>query len=278
MKSTAEMLAERYGVEVDFGGDVAAEGALAQILARGTQRHFTDEPVPESLLKTLLACAQSAPTKSDLQQYSVIVVRDRERLAKLGTLNKGLELPTKAPVFMAWCADMRRIQRLAEIRGHDHQNNNLDTFMNGVIDASLAMQSFMCAAEGAGLGCCPISQIRNNLPEVSEILNIPPGVFPIAGFSLGWSKFPTPRISMRLPQEAVVHWEQYDDSDLAEQVEGYDKRRHEKNPLPPEKQRHTDKYGALDYCPWSENVTRQLSLPERPGFSDFLKSHGYELK
>jgi nitroreductase len=277
MKTTAEMLEDRYGMAVDFGDAVKAEGTVAGILARGTQRHFTDEPVPEDLLKVLLACAQSAPTKSDLQQYSVIVVRDRERLAKLGKLNKGLELPTKAPVFMAWCADMRRLQRLAEIRGHDHQNNNLDTFMNGVIDAALAMQSFMCAAEGAGLGCCPISQIRNNLPEVSEILNIPPGVFPIAGFSLGWSQFPTPRISMRLPQDAVVHWETYDDSDLPELVEGYDRRRHAKNPIPPEKQRHTDKYGAAEYCPWSENVTRQLSLPERPGFSAFLKSHGYDL-
>lgn len=277
MKSTAEMLADRYGEEVDFGQDVELEGTVAQILSRGTQRHFTDEPVSEDLLKVLLACAQSAPTKSDLQQYSIIVVRDREKLAKLGTLNKGLELPTKAPVFMAFCADMRRIQRLAKIRGHDHQNNNVDTFMNGVIDAALAMQSFMCAAEGAGLGCCPISQIRNNLPEVSEILNIPPGVFPIAGFSLGWSKFPTPRVSMRLPQETVVHWEAYDDSDLEAQTEAHGKRRHAVSPIGPEKQRHTDTYGALDFCPWSENVVRQLSRPERPGFSAFLKKHGYDL-
>ncbi|MBL24967.1 MAG: NADPH-dependent oxidoreductase [Rhodospirillaceae bacterium] len=277
MTKVAELVAARYGTETAYCGDMEADGAIRQILSRGSQRHFTDQPVPDDLLKVLLACAQSAPAKSDLQQYSIVVVRDATKLKALGEMNTGMDWPTKAPVFLAFCADMRRIQRLAAVQGHDHQNNNLDTFMNGVVDASLAMLSFMYAAEGEGLGCCPISQIRNQIDVACEIMELPPGVFPIAGFAVGWPKYETPRVSMRLPQETVVHWDSYDDGDLESQVEDYGRRRHDSSPIGPDKQRHTDKYGVLDFCPWAENVTRQLSLPERAGFAAFLKKHGYDL-
>ena len=43
--------------------------------------------------------------------------------------------------------------------------------------------------------------------------------------------------------------------------------------MPPSGQRHTDKYGVAEVCTWSENVARQLSIPERPGFREFL-AHG----
>src|SRR3546814_14132587 len=79
---------------------------------------------------------------------------------------------------------------------------------------------------------------------------------------------------MRLPPAVVVHRDRYDDSGLEAEVEAYDRRRHARKPIPPEKQRHTDKYGALDFCGWSANVTRQLSPPERATFMSFLRRHG----
>ncbi len=277
MTTLKDLAGDRYGVEVEFGGDMAAEGTLAGILARGSQRHYKPDPVPDDLLRVLLACAQSAPTKSDLQQYSIIVVKDQSLRESLSALRSGMDWPPLAPLFLVFCADMRRIQRLAEIRGHDHANNNVDTFMNGIVDAALAMQCFINAAEAAGLGVCPISQIRNKMDTVRDLLSLPPGVFPIAGLAGGWPKFETPRISMRLPQSVVVHTDRYNDESLEQDVEAYDQRRHAKSPLPPEKQRLVDLYGALDYCPWSENVTRQLSKPERAGFREFLQQHGYDL-
>lgn len=277
MTTLEELVEQRYGVGTGCGRDMPAEGTLAQILGRGSQRHYTDEPVSDDLLGVLLACAQSAPTKSDLQQYSIVVVKDpavREALVGLGS---GMDWAPKAPVFMAFCADLRRNRRLAEIRGHDYRNDNLDTFMNGVVDAALAMQGFIAAAESVGLGTCPVSQIRNKIDRACEILGLPDAVFPIAGLAVGWPKFPKPLISLRLPQSVVVHTDRYDDSALEREVEAYDRRRHAHRPIPPEKQRHTAKYGALDYCPWSENVTRQLSLPERAGFKPFLKTHGMDI-
>ena len=82
---------------------------------------------------------------------------------------------------------------------------------------------------------------------------------------------------MRLPPAIVVHRDRYDDSSLESEVDAYDRRRHEIYAIPAQNQRHTDKYGVLDFCGWSENVTRQLSLPERAGFKAFLNKHGFRL-
>ena len=94
------------------------------------------------------------------------------------------------------------------------------------------MQSFITAAESAGLGTCPISQIRNRIDEACELLGLPAGVFPIAGLAVGWPKFETPRMSLRLPQTVVVHTDKYDESNMPVDVESYDRRRHEHTPLP----------------------------------------------
>ena len=81
----------------------------------------------------------------------------------------------------------------------------------------------------------------------------------------------------RLPMEAVIHRETYDDSGLDELVDAYDERRHLSNPIAPDSQRHSDKYGVSERCTWSENVARQLSVAERAGFRDFLLSNGFDL-
>src|SRR3546814_10342318 len=139
---------------------------------------------------------------------------------------------------------MGRMQRLAAIRGHANRNNNHDTFMNGAVDVALAMQSFITAAEAVGLGCCPISAIRNRMDAVCALLELPPGVFPIAGLCAGWPA-EQPAISMRLPPSVVIHRDRYDDGDLEAEVDAYDRRRNARQPIPPETQRQDRKRTRL---------------------------------
>ena len=266
----------RYGDET--GRDVSPEMpvTVTELLLRRCIRRYTDVPIPDELLDTLLACAQSAPTKSNLQQYSIIVTTDHDLRMKLADLNPDTGHMKYCPVFLTFCADMRRAKRLTKKHGYAFANNNMDTFLNATVDAALAMQCFITAAEAAGLGCAPISQVRNRMQDFCDALDIPEGVFPIAGLTLGWPDWEG-RMNARLPMEAVIHREKYDDSDLESLVDAYDARRLESNPIAPDGQRHADKYGVSENCTWSENVARQLSVAERPGFKDFLLSNGFEL-
>ena len=276
METIADLIGRRFALETKAGYEMPAEGTLAAILNHRSQRRYLEDPVPDSLLAVLLACAQSAPTKSNLQQYAIVVVSDTEVRARLQPLCPATDWLATCPVFLAFCVDMRRNQRIADIRGHDHANNNMDTFLNAVVDAAMAMQCFISAAESAGLGCAPISEVRNNIAEFSDVLDLPDGVFPIAGLTAGWPAQPG-YINQRLPSSVVIHRNRYDDVNLEAAVEDYDRRRHEIFPVPPSGQRHTDKYGVAEVCTWSENVARQLSISERPGFREFLRSRGFDL-
>ena len=275
MPDLAKKLQDRYGLAPDAQAEYLND-TISGLLGRRVCRAFDDRELDDGLLNLLLACAQSAPTKSNLQQYSIIVVREKATQRAIADLIPSMPWIADAPVFLAFLGDVRRIRRLADLRGHNYANNNADTFMNAIVDAALAMQMFINAAESVGLGCCPISYVRNHIENYAAILELPDGVFPIAGLPVGW---PARKgyVSMRLPQDVVVHQERYDDSSLDADVTAYDDRSHDRFPLPAGKQRYADKYGVLEKCTWSENVVRQLSVPERDGFATWLKLRGINL-
>ena len=182
-----------------------------------------------------------------------------------------------APVFLLFLADIRRNIKISSDRGYKHKNNNVDTFMNGVIDAALSMQSMVIASEAMGLGVCPISMIRNIIEEVKFICNLPKGVFPIAGLAVGWPDEKAP-VSLRLPQDIVTHVDTYKEDNLSQKINEYDERVFKIAPISEEKQRHVDLYGIAEKGTWSENISRQLSVPERENFKKWLKDHGINLE
>jgi len=264
----------RYGFDLEIPTDVP-DGVKA-LLNRRVIRKYKTGPISEQTMALLLSAAQSAPTKSNLQQYSIVIIRDPEVRNTVAELVPSMPWVRNAPIIAIFLGDVRRIRKLAEIRGHTYQNNNADTFMNAAVDAALAMQCFITAADHLGLGTCPISYVRNRIDDLAEILDLPDGVFPISGLCVGYPD-DAGYVSMRLPQKVVVHQDLYNDDDLETDVKDYDDRNHKRFALTATKQRHTDKYGVLEKCTWSENVARQLSLPERAGFADYLKRKGINL-
>ncbi|MDR3536004.1 MAG: nitroreductase family protein [Acetobacteraceae bacterium] len=273
MADGRELLRARFGMDVP-GAEVP--DAIAGLLDRRVVRRYTDQAVPDPLLDALLAAAQSAPAKSDLQQYSVVVMRDRARIRQVADWIKTMDWIATAPVFLVWCGDMRRGQRLCDLHGMPHANNNLDTFLNTAVDCALAMGQFMAAADAVGLGTCPISYVRSHIERVSPLLRLPSGVYPVAGLTVGWPAFRRP-VSMRLPPSVVVHRERYDDTALADAVGAYDERRRARDPVAAGSLKNNDVYPSREGVGWSENVARQLSVPERFGFAAYLKTKGFDL-
>ncbi|HEX3990324.1 MAG TPA: nitroreductase family protein [Acetobacteraceae bacterium] len=273
MADAQALLKARFGMELP---GVEVPDAIAPLLDRRVVRRYTDQAVPDSLLDALLAAAQSAPAKSDLQQYSVVVMRNAAHIKQIADWIGTMDWIATAPVFLVWCGDMRRGQRLCESHNMPHANNNLDTFLNTAVDCSLAMAQFMMAAEAVGLGTCPISYVRSHIERVSPLLALPSGVYPVAGLTVGWPVFRRPT-SMRLPPSIVVHRERYDDSALERETAAYDARRREREPKAPGSLKNTDIYPPREGVGWSEDVARQLSVPERFGFAAYLRTKGFDL-
>lgn len=271
----------RFGEDPPAWGELAADPLpdipwLRQVLRRRTHRRYADRPVSEALLHLLLAAAFSASAKSDFQQASVIRVAEASRRAPLAALVPDMPWIGTAPVFLVFCGDARRLERIGELRGHPNDNGRLEGFFNAAVDAALVLQSFILGAETAGLGCCPISVIRDHADAVAAILELPPKVFPVAGLCLGYPAAEG-HVSMRLPLAATVHADRYDDSRLAEAVEDYDRRRDARFSLPRERQRAPQLFGYASFYGWSEDKARQAAAePEGQGFAAYLRGRGFD--
>lgn len=276
MATLRELTTARYGTDIGVGDDTEATGAIAGLLSRRSIRSYRDEPVADALVDLLLACAQSAPSKSNLQQYSILVVKDADRRKRLAPWCPRTAILETVPGLVVFLADMRRNQRIGAMRAKPHDNNNLDTFLNATVDAALAMGFFTVAAEAAGLGTACLSSMRDHMAGVARVLELPAGVFPIAGVMFGWPAADG-YVNQRLPQSIAIHRDRYDDSALDAGIDQYDRTRHAAFPVPPERQRQRALYGEAEFYGWSEAVARQLSIPERPEFKAFLQRHGFDL-
>lgn len=266
----------RFGQEMEPAPDLPDIPWLRQILMRRTQRRYTERPVPEPLLRLLLAAGFSASSKSDFQQASVIRVAERHRRDRLAALVPDMPWIGNAPVFLVFCGDARRLERIGEMRGRKADNGKLEGFFNAAVDAALVLQTFILATETAGLGCCPISVIRNHADAVAEILSLPDKVFPVAGLCVGYPAA-AGHISMRLPLDATVQIDRYDDRHLAEAVDAYDRRRDARYSLPREQQRSPDVFGYAAFYGWSEDKARHPAQPEGGTFPAYLRARGFTM-
>jgi hypothetical protein len=98
----------------------------------------------------------------------------------------------------------------------------LEEFIVGVVDAALAAQSALIAAESLGLGGVYIGAMRNLPEQIAKELALPPHVFAVFGLSIGYPDPARPTdIKPRLPQSVVLHREQYSVADRSAAIDGY---------------------------------------------------------
>ena len=275
MTEIDESLKFRFGDDVPDAPDALRQSDFpATLAARRSHRKFKPDPVDPELVRSLSALALCAPSKSDLQQRDIVIMEDPDQRAKLLEIIPGNSWMETAPAFLVFCANNRRQRQLSEWRDIPFANDHIDTFFNASVDAGIALATFMMAAESIGLGCCPISAIRNEAEKVSELLRLPPHVFPVAGLALGWPAEAS-HISMRLPLAATVHTDRFSEDGISENVRAYDRRRAQAQPF--SRQRGADRFGEVEEYGWSDDKARQYAVPERASFGSFIRNKGFNL-
>jgi len=174
-------------------------------------RKYSDREVPEGLIEALIGAAQSASTSSNLQLWSVVSVQDPERREAVALLCDDQDHVRRAPWFFAFFADHHRLRSAGAAVGEGC--SALDTnefFTMAVIDAALAAERMVCAAEWLGLGVCYIGALRNDAAAVKELFGLPEGVFGVFGLTLGWpAEGLTAKVKPRLGHDAVWFRESY---------------------------------------------------------------------
>lgn len=207
-------------------------------------RSYTDAPVSDEMLDAIITAAHCAPTSMNMQEISLVVVRDAAHRARIAELAGGQKWIAQAPVFIAIVLDFHKTDLGLRKTGKTQLiHESMEGFGVAAVDAGIALGTMITAAESLGLGIVPIGGIRRNPQGMIDLLQLPPLTFPLVGLSIGHIAKdiePKPRMNMA----AFRHDEQYDASTYEAEIEHYDGKL----------MKYWQRIGRTDGTPWSANL------------------------
>ena len=242
------------------------------LLNRVSVRRYEREPIPEETMQLIYRAVENTPTSYNGQQFSVIDIANQELKEKLYELTGQKQLKT-CNRLLVFCSDYNKIALLAAKKGLEMPaiTNTTDGLIIGVIDAALAMMSAVVAAEAAGLGSNCIGYLRTVDPwKVSELLQLPKGVFVVCGLALGVPR-EQPDLKPKQPAALVFHKNTYrqDNDNMVEELVQYDARVHEYNET---------RSGTKSDNDWCAHILGYYSHALDYRILEFLRSQGYDIK
>ena len=145
---------------------------MEAILTRRSIRKYTNQPVPEQVVKELLEAAMSAPSAVNQQPWQFIVINDRKILGEIPKLHPYSLMLRAAPVAILVCGDLQ----LEKMRGY------------WVQDCSAATENILIAATAKGLGAVwlGIYPRKERIAGIKKLLSLPEHVIPFSIVSIGY--------------------------------------------------------------------------------------------
>lgn len=231
-------------------------------------RKYTNEEIPKEVLHELLLAGQHASSSHFVQAYSVVHVTDEQKKEELKKWASNEVQFSTAAVVLVFCADLKRLEKASEMRGEPFEGSTAENLLVSVIDTALFAQNVAVAAESKGYGICYIGGIRNHIDEISKLLELPEYVMPLFGMTMG---VPEKRneVKPRLPLEAVLHENSYDDSKYESLLKQYDETMNEYY-----NKRSTNRKEQA----WTDAMARFFRKPRREHMKQFIKEKGFFLK
>jgi nitroreductase len=276
-----ETIAERPPLRGFAPGD--DNPVLETLLAHRSTRSFKADPVPEAAVDLILEAAQRAPTSSNLQSYSIIVVDDQGLRDQMCVLGSNQRFVSECGVLLVFCSDISRHIHICRERGYPYRGEQINTLYIAHGDAILACQSASVAAQSMGFGTCMMGNVRNDPEGVSDLLGLPRYVFASVGLAIGVANEDL-GLKPRLPRRVMVSRNRYSvrhlEDGLAEYDETtrrtglYDGRREPLNDVAPDAQDPVPDEGYG----WCEHSARRLGGPSqslRLNFGAFLDGKGF---
>lgn len=183
--------------------------AFQMILDRKSARDFIERDVEEEKRQKIYQAILAAPTTENMMMYTVISVNDPETRGKLSRQ----PAIRKAPMVLVFCADYRRWDILFEGMTESGRKPQEGEYQLAVLDAVIAAQNAVLAAEALGLSSVYLGDIMEHYEARREALGCPVGVIPVVTLCLG---YPTEAqvnrpYTKRFRQEYLIHEERYRD-------------------------------------------------------------------
>ena len=209
-------------------------------------RRFKEQEIPQADLTEILTAAQMDSSWKNFQSYSVIVVRSQEKKDALYELVPQ-EAIRQSAAFLLFVGDLNRAEKGAKIHTDSFQPQGVEGLLISSVDAALAAQNTLLAAESMGYGGVIIGLVRYKSEEVSELFKLPDYTYPVFGIALG---VPNQQhdVKPRLPLSQMVFDEEYQEQSV-EAIEAYDRVQ-------------AEYAGARATTTWSQRLAEQFGQAE----------------
>ncbi|MGB9301348.1 MAG: nitroreductase [Anaerolineae bacterium] len=133
---------------------------LEALRTRRSVRQWTAEPIPDEQLKELVEAAARAPSGSNNQPWTFVIIREQGRLKRLRAAAPGIAGRAAAVILL--CLDRRSGDAEPGTSEYDMVHLTLGA----------AMQNLLLAAHDKGLGACAIGSFHPS--SLASIVSLPP--------------------------------------------------------------------------------------------------------
>ena len=171
--------------------------AIQTILTRISTRQFTDQPISDEDLHTILEAGMAGPTAVNARPWSFIIVRDRAMLNKMADANGRAAEPLRgAALGILVCGDMERAFKPAP----DYW----------VVDGSIACQNMILAAHALGVGSVWLGTWpqENKISAQKALFRLPEHIVPHSIIAFGYPAQESAKQKL-LYEDDRVHFEKW---------------------------------------------------------------------
>ncbi len=193
-------------------GFVMVTDIIKNIKTRRSIRNYMDDPVSDEDIRFLIDCARYAPSGSNMQPWSFLVIKNKEVMQKLSENGKKALIPLAGQI----------INNPGKAPGFNSSLNRTSLFYNAPLlviifgnkksvtadwDCAMAAQNMMLAAHSKGIGSCRIGLVMPALMDenILEELGAPPGYKAVAPLIFG---YPQGKTTAAIPdrKQPEVKW------------------------------------------------------------------------
>ncbi|GHU38101.1 NADPH-dependent oxidoreductase [Bacilli bacterium] len=218
------------------------------MLEHASVRNFTAEKIPAATLKTIIEAGRAASTWKNFQSYSIINVQTDETKSKIFDLQPQKSIK-QASHFLVFVGDLNRAEKATKLHTDQFFPEGTENLLISSVDASLAAQNTLLAAESLGYGGVIVGLIRDQAAEISNLLHLPDYTYPLFGLALGVPARQND-VKPRLPYETIVFDERYQEQTI-KVIEDYDRLQAE---FAGARRLSSD---------WSERIATQFGVPSQ---------------
>ena len=208
---------------------------LNAIINRKSVRSYSEKPVSDGDIKSILEAGIMAPSWVNVQPWQFIVVKNQEHKDILSKAAGGQKQVSSASALICCVADMTaweadKFSKVMEKQGRDSQTREYilaskmlnpsllgeyETLLRTVEQMSYAIGYMTLRAEESGIGCCIVGAVSNELTSkeegsirsVKEMLGLGEKQILHSILALGYEKAPSAALKSRKNFDEVVSFE-----------------------------------------------------------------------